>query len=47
MYLARPGGPAAIGIGAQEMADMGWKIFADPQTRLLAFHARSRALSRE
>ena len=47
MYLASPGGLAGIGIGAQEMADMGWKIIADPQTQLLAFYERSRELYRE
>ena len=47
MYLASPGGLAAIDIGAQEMADLGWKILADPQTQLLAFYERSRELYRE
>ena len=47
MYLASPGGMADIGVGAQEMADMGWKIIADPQTQLLALYERSKALYRE
>jgi len=29
------------------MADMGWKIIADPQTQFLAFYERSKALYRE
>ena len=47
MYLASPGGMADIGIPAQEMADMGWKIIADPQTQFLALYERSKALYRE
>ena len=47
MYLASPGGMADIGISPQEMADMGWKIIADPQTQFLAFYERSKALYRE
>ena len=47
MYLASPGGMADIGLTAQEMADMGWKIIADPQTQFLAFYERSKALYRE
>ena len=47
MYLASPGGMADIGIGAQEMADMGWKIIADPQTQLLALYELSKRLYRE
>ena len=47
MYLASPGGMADIGISAQEMADMGWKIIADPQTQFLALYERSKALYRE
>ena len=47
MYLASPGGMADIGIPAQEMADMGWKIIADPQTQFLALYERSKTLYRE
>ena len=47
MYLASPGGMADIGISTQEMADMGWKIIADPQTQFLALYERSKALYRE
>ena len=47
MYLASPGGMADIGVSPQEMADMGWKIIADPQTQFLAFYERSKALYRE
>ncbi len=47
MYLASPGGMADIGIGAQEMADMGWKLIADPQTQLLALYETSRRLYAE
>ncbi len=47
MYLASPGGMADIGISAQEMADMGWKVIADPQTQFLALYERSKALYRE
>ena len=47
MYLASPGGMADIGIDGQEMADMGWKIIADPQTQFLAFYERSKELYRE
>ena len=47
MYLASPGGMADIGLSAQEMADMGWKIIADPQTQFLALYERSKALYRE
>ncbi len=47
MYLANPGGMAEIGISAQEMADMGWKIIADPQTQFLALYERAKELYRE
>ena len=47
MYLASPGGMADIGLSAQEMADMGWKIIADPQTQFLTLYERSKALYRE
>jgi 2-methylisocitrate lyase-like PEP mutase family enzyme len=36
MYLCSPGGLAGIGLSKQEMADMGWKILADPGTGLFA-----------
>lgn len=44
MYLAPPGGMASIGLSAREMADMGWKLIADPQTPFLAMYETARNL---
>ena len=44
MYLASPGGMASIGLSAREMADMGWKLIADPQTLFLAMYETARNL---
>ncbi len=47
MYLCSPGGLAAIGLTKQEMADMGWKILADPGTGLFAAYETWRNLYAE
>ncbi len=47
MYLASPGGLADIGLSAQEMADMGWKLIADPQTQFLALYDTAKRLYAE
>ncbi len=36
MFLAARGGPAALGMTAREMADLGFKLLVDAQTTLLA-----------
>ena len=47
MYLASPGGMASIGLSVREMADMGWKLIADPQTLFLAMYETARNLYSE
>ncbi|MCA8927313.1 MAG: isocitrate lyase/PEP mutase family protein [Alphaproteobacteria bacterium] len=47
MHLCSPGGLAAIGLSKQEMADLGWKILADPGTGLFAAYETWRNLYAE
>ena len=47
MYLCSPGGLQAIGLTKEEMADMGWKILADPGTGLFAAYETWRNVYRE
>jgi 2-methylisocitrate lyase-like PEP mutase family enzyme len=38
VYLCRPGGLASIGLSAEEMGSMGYKLLCDPTTALLAIY---------